>query len=111
MPVDEPNTIDIVAQAANGDVSLVVSDHLDWGDSLEHQRILQAKLNAYLRFVESGEVFDKFPNARDKPISIEIVFFEKPDRDGRIFLTLWEQTFREAGLPLTHRFFAESYNN
>ena len=103
MAVDDPNVIDFVAKAESGDFSLVNSDHLDWVDSLEHQRILQTKLNTYLRFVESGEVFEKYPDARDKSLSVEIFFFEEPDSDGMIFLKLWKQTFRESNVLLKHR--------
>lgn len=43
-----------------------ISDHLDWDDELEHIHALQEKINAYLRFVESGEILGKYPQAAGK---------------------------------------------
>jgi hypothetical protein len=53
--------------------------------------------------VESGEVFEKYPDAKDKPLSVEIFLFEEPDSDGIIFLKRWQETFNEANVLLTHR--------
>ena len=111
MAVDEPNTIDIIAQAPDGTVSLVISDHLDWYDSLHHQRILQDKLNSYLRFFESGELYTRFPSARGLWPEIEIFLSHEPDNDGRIFLSRWAKTFEDAGLKLVHRMHQEKAIN
>lgn len=46
---------DVVDVKESGHVVLTISDHLDWSNSEEHQTILQAKLNKYLAFVESGQ--------------------------------------------------------
>jgi hypothetical protein len=57
MTVEENDKIDSLAfYRQNGDVTLVISDHLDW-DENEGERllVLQGKLNAYLEFVESGQ--------------------------------------------------------
>lgn len=53
MSVEEINSIDIISVDQTGQVILTVSDHLEWRDNLKHQEILRAKLNVYLRFVES----------------------------------------------------------
>ena len=108
MPVDIPNTIDLVAQGEQGDMQLIISDHLDWEKSVDHQLILQTKLNSYLRFIESGELFDKFPMAQNNPFWVEIVFQNEPDSDGRVFLERAKSIFGEAGFLLTHRVFGEN---
>jgi len=107
MPADEPDTIDIVATAPDGTVSLIVSDHLDWRDSLNHQLILQDKLNAYLRFFESGEMYAKFPKSQGQWPQIEIVFKYEPDEDGKAFLTRAAKVIESAGLTLTHSLFRD----
>jgi hypothetical protein len=106
LPVDWPDSIDIVSQGEAGEIHLVISDHLDWINSVEHQLILQRKLNTYLRFIESGELFEKFPSARTNPFYTEIVFQHEPDEDGYIFVERAKSIFGEAGLLLTHRIFA-----
>jgi hypothetical protein len=111
MAVDEPNEIDIFTQAPDGKVFLIISDHLEWDDSLEHQQILQDKLNSYLRFFESGEIYTRFPSAKGQWPVIEIVFQHEPDAGGRAFLADAAKVIESAGLTLTHRVFAESYKN
>ena len=62
MTVEQTKVIDIISlDKRTGQVILTVSDHLEWNDSTRHQEILQAKLNAYLAFVESGEILGKYP--------------------------------------------------
>jgi len=104
MPVDDPKTIDIVS--VNGDSGialLIISDHLDWIDSLDHQLKLQTKLNAYLAFVESGEVFDRFPDALGKPIEIQVVFLCPPDEAGMSFLARAEEVIVSAGFSFSYQ--------
>jgi hypothetical protein len=75
MSVDQTNTIDFVTiDKASGDLWLTISDHLPWEENEgAHLVLLQDKLNAYLRFIESGEVFQKFPAAKGREIVINIV--------------------------------------
>jgi hypothetical protein len=73
--VDQTDKIDFYAiDKATGDLWLTISDHLHWDrDEANHLIILQNKLNAYLRFIESGEVFTKVPDAKDRNIVITLV--------------------------------------
>jgi hypothetical protein len=57
MSVVETNQVDIVAtRPGSSSVVLVVADHLPWNDVDEHLRSLQAKLNTYISFIESGQI-------------------------------------------------------
>lgn len=57
MSVTDVDRIDIVATRPGNDaVVLVVTDHLPWDDLDEHLRTLQAKLNTYIAFIESGQL-------------------------------------------------------
>jgi len=103
MAVDQPDMIDIVATAADGKVLLAISDHLDWNDSLHHPQVLQDKLNAYLRFFESGEMYTKFPRSRGQWPEIEIFFEYEPDENGKAFLARSAEVIESAGLTLKHR--------
>ncbi|MBC6110685.1 DUF6572 domain-containing protein [Pedobacter fastidiosus] len=47
-------------------VALTISDHLDWDDEYYHLSVLQEKINAYLRFIESGEIYDVYPDSVDR---------------------------------------------
>jgi hypothetical protein len=62
LSVDQPNVIDVLSfDPVAQETVLTISDHLDWSDTVRHQEILQRKLNAYLAFVERGEILEKYP--------------------------------------------------
>jgi hypothetical protein len=63
-----------------GSAVLTISDHLPWDDVNEHLYCLQEKLNAYLRFIESGEIYLKWPKAAGHPVLIDVVMqFPAPE--------------------------------
>jgi len=112
MSVEQLDVVDIVSIDKNtGHVILTVSDHLDWSDTIAHQRTLQAKFNKYLAFVESGEILTGYPDARDRPVAIKVVFKHRPDEDGWRFLAKAKEIIESAGFSLRHEVFAESYDN
>ncbi len=86
MSVDQPGVIDIVSKDKTGRIVLSISDHLDWENTEEHLRLLQEKINTYLRFLDSGEVYEKYPDARGRPIQIEVVLHHPPSLEARSFL-------------------------
>src|SRR5579871_5176627 len=75
MSIEQTEKIDfITVDKASGDVWLTISDHLPWNDDEGiHLVLLQQKLNAYLRFIESGEIFEKAPDAKGRRIVINVV--------------------------------------
>jgi hypothetical protein len=83
-----------------GHVVLTVSDHLDWSDSTAHQLLLQTKLNRYLAFVESGEIVESYPDAKDRPIEFRVVFQFPPDNGGEAFLLKVRPIIESAGFKL-----------
>jgi hypothetical protein len=55
--VEENAVIDIISISRETEQAvLTISDHLDWSDTIAHQILLKKKFNAYLAFVESGEI-------------------------------------------------------
>src|SRR5436309_1830637 len=84
--VDDPDTIDIMSINPTGAVVLTIADHLDWADSTTHQSILQAKMNRYLAFIESGEILEHHADAADRGVVIEVLTRCEPDADGWAFL-------------------------
>lgn len=112
MSVDQPKVIDFIGvDKTSGEVILTITDHLDWNNSREHQVILQDKINWYLAFIESGEIRESYPDARDRPVAIKVVFKYKPDREGWQFLAKAKNVIESAGFSLRHEVFAESYDN
>jgi hypothetical protein len=112
MSVEQPDIVDIVSiDRETGKVILTISDHLDWSDSTTHQELLQRKLNSYLAFVESGEIFEQYPNAKGRPVVFEVVFQIPPDEEGLAFLDRARQVIESAGFELRHKVFKVSRFN
>jgi hypothetical protein len=105
MAVDDPGIVDIVSESESGAVVLTISDHLDWHDTISHQRTLQEKLNRYLSFVESGEILKHRPSAAVKPVIIRVVCQHEPDALGRGFLQRARSMIEKAGFGFQYQFF------
>jgi hypothetical protein len=75
MSIDQTDTIDFATiDKATGELRLTISDHLPWDENeRDHLVLLQNKLNAYLRFIESGEALKKVPGAEGRSIVIDLV--------------------------------------
>lgn len=75
MSIEQTNTVDIASvDRDSGDFLLTISDHLPWDrEENQHILLLQEKINAYLRFVESGEMMNKYPDANGRNIVINVV--------------------------------------
>lgn len=63
MSIYDAQTIDFFAVDHRSNVVfLVIADHLPWDEHEgEHLMMVQEKINAYLAFMESGEIFEKIP--------------------------------------------------
>lgn len=106
MSIEQLDVIEIVStDRISGHVVLTISDHLDWSDSTAHQLLLQTKLNRYLSFVESGEIVEEYPNAKDKPVVFKVVFQFPPDEAGRAFLARARALVESAGFSLRDEVF------
>jgi hypothetical protein len=109
MSVDQPKTIDFVGiDKSTGDVVLTISDHLDWTDSNNHQLILQKKINSYLSFIESGEIFESYPDSKGRHPVISVVSQYAPDTDGREFPVNVKSAVEEAGIGFQFRSFSDA---
>lgn len=110
MSVDQPKVIDFIGvDKASGGVTLTISDHLDWNNSRDHQVVLQDKINWYLAFIESGEIFESYPDAKGRSVTIKVVFKHNPDLEGWRFLTRAKDVIESAGFSLRHEVL--SYDN
>jgi hypothetical protein len=100
MTVEEPKVIDIPAfNKREGRLYLVISDHLGWGENEEehHLLCLQAKVNAYLHFVESGQLKEQLPDWSGFPITIKVAAKYLPRGEGTKFHKLVGKIVEDAG--------------
>ena len=106
MAVDQPNVIDVVSKEKNGDIVLTISDHLDWRDTEQHLAILREKINTYLSFLEDGEIYERYPDAKGHNIHVEIGFFYQPNLQAQSFLSEAKMQIEGAGFSFRYRLFA-----
>ena len=102
MAVDQTDVIDFVTiDRASGDLWLTISDHLPWDENeTSHLEILQSKLNAYLRFIESGEVLTTVPEAKGKTIVINLVGRFPLSKMAESFIAKASATIKDSGFRL-----------
>ncbi|MDM9622631.1 DUF6572 domain-containing protein [Rhizobium sp. S96] len=107
MSIDQTEIIDFVSiEKSNGEVVLTISDHLPWEeDEEEHLLLLQEKINAYLRFIESGEMFRKVPRSEGRNIVIDVVMKFPLSPNAQIFLERAKAAVEEADFGLRWRNF------
>jgi len=98
MSMEQTSVVDAIGiDKKTNDVMLTITDHLEWDPANEHLLILQAKLNSYLAFIESGEVYDAYPKAHGKKIMISIVALHPPIGTAIDFLERAKATITSAG--------------
>jgi hypothetical protein len=97
--IEQLDVVDVMGiDKKTGRVVLTISDHVDWSDTVLHQTMLQAKLNKYLAFVESGEILTRYPGAKNRLVAFRIVFKFEPDQDGKAFLDRAGQVYLVCGI-------------
>lgn len=97
MSVGQTSVVDAIGiDLASGAVHLTITDHLQWNQA--HLLTLQEKINSYLAFIESGEIFVVYPQARDRDIKIDVVMKFRPTEDAFPFLRQAETIIEEAGI-------------
>ena len=105
MTIEEAGKVDIVALPRNRrEVILLVADHLPWSDDeqgrLEHAFLLQEKLNDYLRYVESGDLYRDFPNAKGRKVVFLVGHKYEIPRDVNMVLSRMQEFLADVGIEL-----------
>jgi hypothetical protein len=98
MSVDQINKVDFISTSPDGEIMLSIADHLPWDKKGEHLMILQNKINAYLSFIESGQIFKEYPDARNRNLKLDITMKYQPDNTALHFLKLCKEKFKELNI-------------
>jgi hypothetical protein len=105
MSVEQRRIVDFVGVSkADGHVILTIADHLPFDDE-ERLVTLQNKLNDYLAFIESGEIYESYPDAKERQVEISIQFKHQPNERALEFLQSAGDTIREAGFGFSYEVF------
>ncbi|MDR3177884.1 MAG: hypothetical protein LBT96_02750 [Campylobacteraceae bacterium] len=104
MSIEQTKTIDAIGtDNATGNVVLSISDHIDWLERTnEHLFLLQEKLNSYLSFIESGEMADVYPNAKNREVTIEIIYKYPLSEQAQEFYQKVERIIQNAGIEFKY---------
>jgi hypothetical protein len=103
MPLEQINTVDAIGVEHETDHAvLTIADSWDWTDEHEHLSALQAKLNAYLEFIESGQVWEACPAAKGRQLRINIVFRFSPPPAATEFLSKATDVASELHVSISH---------
>lgn len=101
--IEDSNKVDAIGiDKTTGFVVLKIFDHLDWDDEQSHLFLLQNKINSYLRFLESEDVLEAYPDAENKKFQINISFLEKPTANGLKFLETVSRIVLDAGFEMVY---------
>lgn len=102
MSIEQVNTVDFVSiDDATGDALLTIADHLPWDkDEETHLLLLQDKLNSYLRFIESGEITNRFPQTKGRAIKISLIGQYPLSHGAAIFFEKAKAAVQGAGFSL-----------
>lgn len=100
MSIEDQSTIDAIGIDQDGRVVPTISNHLDWNNA--HLFLLQEKINAYLAFIESGEILDSYPESRGKVPKINVVCKYEPSDEANRFLSKCEAAIHQAGFEFGH---------
>lgn len=108
MTLRQTRTVDwLCIEKGSANVVLSLVDEEDWEDERIHLELLEAKLNSYLAFIESGEVYDQLAQAgrivdKATPIRVDIIAKHTIPPQARMFLEYATNMFQGAGFKLTH---------
>ncbi|WP_444997654.1 DUF6572 domain-containing protein [Aliikangiella sp. IMCC44359] len=103
MSIEESNKIDIInTDNSTNEVVLTITDHLDWGDVESHLLKLQEKVNNYLAFIESGEIYDAYPNAIDRKKVIQVLYKYVLVQEAIDFYNVVSNIVEEAGISFQY---------
>lgn len=106
MSIDQTDVVDAIGiENRTGDIVLTIFDHLPWNGN-EHFLLLQEKMNAYLRFIESGEIFETYPNTKDRKFVINVVCKYNPDQSALSFLKRIKTFIDGAGFSFKYEHFS-----
>ena len=97
MSIEQTNVVDAIGLEGKDMVVLTIIDAFEWDKTKKHLLLLQDKINAYLRFIESGEILVSYPESRGKKVMISLMALHSHDKEAAIFLDRTRGTLENAG--------------
>ncbi|WP_156811483.1 MULTISPECIES: DUF6572 domain-containing protein [Cupriavidus] len=109
MTVERSEIIDAIGiDAVTGAVHLSIIDPLPW--DLKHLQLLQEKINTYLGFIESGEIYASYPEAKRRQLIVDVISRFRPDESAMQFLVRANEIVETYGASLLLRHSGKGYD-
>lgn len=103
MTVAQLDVVDFIAtNAETKEITLIIADHLKW-DADGHIEALKSKVNAYIDFINSDQLLEAYPEAKENGIVIELLSAEAPNSAALDAFAGIEQLGSELNFRFTHR--------
>lgn len=110
MTIEQIDKVDGMGfDAANGEVVLIISDHLDWKDHNRHFAVLEQKLGSYIDFVQSGQLKDTMSQSVGKSTRIKLVHQHTPPVEAKLILDSISQQLSEMDLAFSYESLPSTY--
>ena len=112
MSVTDPKVIDMcgIPNEDCSKITLGISDHLGWANPTEqgeHLLMLQAKINAYVAFIESGEIYTEVPGALGKYPIIQVLGLYALSEQGERFIKQATAVLEPLGIGLEFEYYGD----
>lgn len=108
MSITKLDIFDAISIDLMSNVVLTISDELVWDNNNEHLYALQNKINVYLEFIESGNLYQQYPDAEGRNIVINLISKYSPNDNAKIFLDKTAQILQSAGYDLQFKVLADN---
>ena len=76
--IDDPKTIDLITEGADGDIVLVISHDRPWTDSTDEVEQLREKINTYAWYALDEGLVSAYPQSANRPKRIQVDCLTEP---------------------------------
>ena len=112
MSLDDSLKVDAIGiDEGSGSVVLSILDSWAWRETLPHLAALQEKLNAYFDFIESGQLYESYPLAVGRSLTIDIVTRFPMPPEGVVLLEKASEVADELGVNVESRHLPDHQGN
>ncbi len=110
MRLEQKDAVDYIGlEKETGVIVATLVDDCDWSDEIHHLRLLQAKINRYFDFIESGEIYSEILAATNRavlpgsPVKISVLAKFSPRGEGERFLEHVTEVAEKAGIAFSFK--------
>ena len=102
--VNDTNKIDLIGiDKECNHINLEILDSIDWDDEEKHLLLLEQKINTYLSFIESGQIYEVKPEGKGKKIVITVIFAYELTENAIKFLFTVAHILHDAGYKFEYQ--------